>query len=81
MEINVNFTEEELVVISKLLGYVGGNYSAYSADNKIQEALGRDMEEDDYASVKFYQQHTCNFGKCFEMKQIEDNSDIEIRIE
>lgn len=78
---NVDLTEAELVVISKLLGFVGGNYSAYSADNKIQEALGREMEEFDYASVKFYQQHTCNFGKCFEMKQIENNSDIEIRIE
>lgn len=78
---NVDLTEVELTVISKLLGFVGGNKDAYSADNKIQEALGRYMEEADYASVKFYQQHTCNFGKCFEMKQIEDNSDIEIRIE
>lgn len=78
---NVDLTEAELVVISKLLGFVGGNADAYSADNKIQEALGREMEEADYDSVKFYQRHTCNFGKCFEMKQIEDNSDIEIRIE
>lgn len=50
----IDFTEEELLVIGKLLAYVGGNQECNSIMKKVELTLDREIVESDWKDVKFF---------------------------
>lgn len=54
----IDFTEEELLVIGKLLAHVAANTNAYHASDKVQKVLGYELTTEDFDTVKFYNEDT-----------------------
>lgn len=49
----IDFTEEELLVIGKLLAYVAYNPTANSVMEKVETYLGYEISQNDWKDVKF----------------------------
>lgn len=70
----IDFTEEELLVIGKLLAYVAYNPTANSVMEKVETYLGYEISENDWKDVKFFYEDSGKEVKDFHLYiKIEEN--------